>query len=203
MRSNDTLTARYALAAGLLVALTLSAATCAERPATAAAQVTTGRYARTDALLAARACVHEATWAGRVGGTSDCGGIIQVVNARRGEHETFAATLARTMPRFTAGTTSRAWVHGLLATSRQRAAPPGWPFPNPVTHYRDAWRGVYERVRGYMTGAEPLPCEEEPSRWFGRRTDSHYLDAALATGMWREAHCGETRNAFLYHTDVD
>jgi len=157
------------------------------------------RYSRRDVLLAAQACVHETTWAGAA--TGDCGGIVQVVEARRAEHERFEVALARTMPRFYAGTTSRAWTRGL------RAGPittlPGWAAPVPASAYTDEWHEVYVRTANFMLGREALPCAETPRRWFGRATDHEALERTLATGEWREAHCGETRNAFLYSVDVD
>jgi len=162
------------------------------------------RFTSDDGILAARACVHEATWAGAV--TNDCGGMIQVVETRRREHETFSAALRRTMPRFSAGRTARAWVLSLPA-GPLTADPIGWPYPYEASTHAREWRGVYERVRDFMQGARALPCAPEPSMWFGRVTDSRALEARLSSGLWREAECGEgtarTRNAFLYGVDPD
>ena len=160
------------------------------------------RFTPRDALEAARACVHEATWAGGVGGSADCGGIIQVVETRRRTDESFLSALHRTMPRFAAHSTDRSWVH-FLETRVMRDNPPGWPFNVGVQHYDSAWHSVYRRVTGFMHGTEALPCEPDPVGWFGRETDSHALAARLATGLWREAVCGETHNAFIYPLDPE
>lgn len=153
------------------------------------------RFTRSDRVVAAQACVHEATWAGATR-TGDCGGIIQVVMERRHRGESFEAALARTMPRFYAGTTSRAWVRA-LAWGPLRHDPPGWPEgAPPASHYDDSWRGVNARVEHYVEGLEPLPCLPTPRHWFGRRTDHDALAAMLDRG-WCEARCGETANAFL------
>lgn len=155
---------------------------------------------RSDALWAARLCVHEATWAGAH--TSDCGGIIQVILNRRDTGETFTEELSETSPRFWAGTTRRAWSRFMLA-GRMRVNPPGWPadWP-PVSSYDDNWHTVYDRVVSYMLGHTPLPCSGHPIRWFGRTTDGRQLREALATGNWVETTCvgdgdDEERNAFL------
>lgn len=180
----------------LALASTLASITVAQEDADAPLP---SRYSRRDVLLAAQACVHETTWAGAT--TGDCGGIVQVVEARRAEHERFEAALARTMPRFYAGTTSRAWSRAL------RAGPittlPGWRASVPARAYSDHWHEVYVRTANFMLGREALPCAETPRRWFGRATDHEALERALASGQWAEAHCGETRNAFLYAVDVD
>lgn len=159
------------------------------------------RFAPSDALLAARACVHESTWAGG-SSTNDCGGIIQVAENSRRDGETFAQALRRRMPHFAAGTTDRRWVHGLPAGPLARD-PQGWPFRVPAHHFDEAWHAVYSRVVGYMRGREPLPCSPEPTRWFGRQTDGRHLAAALDSGLWREADCGPSANAFLYGIDPD
>lgn len=182
-----------------LVAATLSVAATLLVPVRLHAQ--TSAYTPADALLAARACVHESTWVGGAA-TNDCGGIIQVAEMRRRPTETFAQALRRTMPRFAAGATDRAWVLGLPAAPMTRN-PQGWPFQVSAQHFDGAWHAVYARVVGYMRGREPLPCSPEPSRWFGRQTDGHHLAAALDSGMWREAECGPSANAFLYGVDID
>lgn len=174
----------------------MSAAHCGER--TADAQPS--RFTREDGLLAARACVHEATWAGAR--TGDCGGMIQVVEARRRDGEPFASALRRTMPRFSAGATARAWTLRLPA-GPMHADPIGWPYPHAARVHDAEWLAVFSRVRDYMSGTLPLPCTPEPSAWLGRATDGDVLAARLATGFWREADCGETRNAFLYRYDPD
>lgn len=152
-------------------------------------------FTRADRVVAAQACVHEATWAGATR-TGDCGGIIQVVMERRRRGESFEEALARTMPRFYAGTTSRAWTRA-LAWGPLRHDPPGWPAgAPPASHYDDSWRGVNARIEHYVEGSEPLPCDPPPRQWFGRETDSEALGRAMDRG-WCEARCGETRNAFL------
>lgn len=159
------------------------------------------RYSQADGLLAAQACVSEATWAGAAT-TNDCGGIIAVVEARRGEHETFSAALRRTMPRFTAGTTDRIWaLHLPYGPITQN--PQGWPYAYGARRHSDQWRAVVDRVRGYMLEGVALPCSPQPISWLGRRTDGHVLAGRLDSGHWRESSCGATQNAFLYMTDVD
>jgi len=163
------------------------------------------RFTREDRLLAAQACVHEATWAGATH-TGDCGGIIQVVMERRrptryrdGHRfpaETFEHALARTMPRFYAGRTTRSWARFLTA-GPLRIDPPGWPYAYPARHHDESWLATNQRVAGYMRGSEPLPCSPTPGRWFGRETDGAALASTLAEGRWCEAICGESRNAFL------
>jgi hypothetical protein len=163
------------------------------------------RFTREDRLLAAQACVHEATWAGATH-TGDCGGIIQVVMERRrptryrdGHRfpaETFEHALARTMPRFYAGRTTRSWTRFLTA-GPLRIDPPGWPYAYPARHHDESWLATNQRVAGYMRGSEPLPCSPTPGRWFGRETDGAALASTLAEGRWCEAICGESRNAFL------
>lgn len=165
-------------------------------------------FSRSDAVLASRACVHEATFAGET--TGDCGGIIQTVQSRRRAGETFSHALERTMPRFAAHTTDRSWVHDLRA-ELTTGNPEGWPFRYSFHARRgpegrsDAqrWNAVYLRVSRFMHGEEPLPCNPEPRAWYGRRTDGNVLAERLATGRWREAACGVTRNAFLYAVDPD
>jgi hypothetical protein len=154
------------------------------------------RFTRADRLLAAQACVHEATWAG-ANRTADCGGIIQVTMERRHHGESFSRALElRTMPRFYDGVTSRSWTRHLPA-GLLRVDPPGWPYDYPARVHDDDWLAVNQRVAGYMRGTEPLPCSPTPGRWFGRATDSEALRTTLATGHWCEAICGESRNAFL------
>lgn len=153
------------------------------------------RFTVGDRLQAARACVHEATWAGSER-TADCGGIIQVVMERRHRGETFTEALARTMPRFAAGITSRSWtLH--LPSGPLRLDPEGWPYDYPARVHDEAWLATNTRVQNYMRGVEPLPCSPTPRRWFGRETDGEALRATLAGGRWCEAICGESRNAFL------
>lgn len=153
------------------------------------------RFTVGDRLLAAQACVHEATWAGAEL-TGDCGGILQVVMERRHRGETFAEALSRTMPRFYAGATSRSWTRH-LPSGPLRVDPEGWPYDYPARAHDEAWLGTNRRVQAYMRGAEPLPCSPPPRRWFGRTTDGAALAATLAEGRWCEARCGESRNAFL------
>lgn len=154
------------------------------------------RFTRADRLLAAQACVHEATWAG-ANRTADCGGIIQVTMERRRPGESFSRALElRTMPRFYDGVTSRSWTRHLPAGDL-RVNPPGWPYDYPASHHDDDWLAVNQRVAGYMRGEEPLPCSPTPGRWFGRTTDGEALRSTLAEGHWCEAICGESRNAFL------
>lgn len=163
------------------------------------------RFTRADRLLAAQACVHEATWAGAER-TGDCGGIIQVVmerrrgvryvDGRRRRADTFEEALARTMPRFYAGRTTRSWTR-FLEAGPLRIDPPGWPYDYPARHHDESWLGTNQRVAGYMRGSEPLPCSPTPGRWFGRVTDGDALASTLAEGRWCEAICGESRNAFL------
>lgn len=162
-------------------------------------------FTRADRLLAAQACVHESTWAGAEI-TGDCGGIIQVVMERRrparyvdGHRfpaESFEQSLARAMPRFYAGRTTRSWTR-FLPSGPLRTNPEGWPYDYPARHHDDNWLSVNRRVQGYMRGAEPLPCSPTPDRWFGRTTDGAALAITLAEGRWCEAVCGESRNAFL------
>jgi hypothetical protein len=153
------------------------------------------RFTSADRVYAAQACVHEATWAGAEL-TGDCGGILQVAMERRHRGESFADALARTMPRFAAGITSRAWTLR-LPPGPLRVNPEGWPYDYPARHHDDAWLAVNLRVGRYMRGAEPLPCSPTPRRWFGRVTDGDALARTLAEGRWCEARCGESRNAFL------
>ena len=152
-------------------------------------------FTRTDRLSAAQACVHEATWAGAEH-TGDCGGIIQVVMERRRPRETFSRALERTMPRFYAGVTSRSWTRH-LPSGPLRTDPAGWPYEYPARVHDDAWLAVNLRVSRYMRGEEPLPCAPTPDRWFGRTTDGEVLARTLSEGLWCEARCGESRNAFL------
>ncbi len=152
-------------------------------------------FTREDRLFASQACVHEATWAGSTI-TADCGGIIQVAMERRNRGQSFVEALSRTMPRFSAGITSRSWTLHLPA-GLLRVDPPGWPYDYPARRHDDDWLATNQRVAGYMRGAEPLPCSPTPRRWFGRTTDGDALARTLAEGRWCEAICGESRNAFL------
>jgi len=149
-----------------------------------------------DIVRASQACVHETTWAGRESGTVDCGGIVQVIQNSRRPGESFTRALARRMPRFFHGTTDRSWVLG-LRPGPVRANPIGWPYAVSMRAFDSEWNSVYARTRGFMLGTEALPCTLEPVRWFGRTTDSAHLAAALESGNWVEAQCGESRNAFL------
>lgn len=158
---------------------------------------------REDALLAARACAHESTFAGGRGGTFDCGAQVQVIQTRRHEHETFSHALLRTMPRFAAHSTSRSWVH-YLPDGPIRGEVHGWPYPYPARHDSDRWHSVFLRVSDFMLGREGLPCEAPPEQWFGRETDSEALQGRLATGRWVETDCNpggrpetQTLNAYL------
>ena len=159
------------------------------------------RFTSADRVFASRACVHESTWAGAER-TADCGGIIQVVMERRHRGETFSEALARTMPRFAAGITSRAWTLR-LPSGPLRVDPEGWPYDYPARHHDDSWLAVNLRVSRYMRGEEPLPCSPTPRRWFGRETDGAALARTLAGGRWCEARCGESRNAFLARCGAD
>lgn len=163
---------------------------------------------RADALLAARACVHESTFRGGHGGTFDCGAQIQVIQTRRHEGETFSHTLLRTMPRFAAHTTSRSWVH-YLPDGPIRGEVLGWPYAYPARHDSDAWGSVFGRVSDFMLGREALPCEDPPEQWFGRRVDHEALQARLDSGRWRETNCNptgvpetQTLNAYLTRVRV-
>ena len=158
---------------------------------------------RDDALMASRACAHESTFRGGRGGTFDCGAQIQVIQTRRGEHETFTHALLRTMPRFAAHTTDRSWVHALPAGPISGDIP-GWPYAYPARHDSDAWHSVYQRVSDFMLGREALPCAQPPEQWFGRRVDHEALQARLDSGRWMEADCNpggahetQTLNAYL------
>lgn len=238
MRNNDIVTARYALLGGLLLMFLASFATCASPrealsqdvaatiavvpevfvPVAPAPCCTEGRPApavpllralrREDVLYAAQACVHESSWRGGLGGTFDCGAQISVFLERRRTGEHFREVIARTMPRFARGSTSRAWVLSLPA-GPLREDPPGWPAGYPARHDSDAWHGVFARVEGFLRGREPLPCTDV-EQWFGRRTDSERLSAMLATGRWIEADCNpsgalatQTLNAYLERTVPD
>lgn len=152
------------------------------------------RYTAADALDGSRACVSEATWLG--GSSPECGGIIQVVESRRHEGESFRSALHRTMPRFFGGRTDRLWALRLeFGPIRQN--PEGWPYTYGAAHHSHDWHEVYERVTEYMNGTRPLPCSPQPSSWLGRETDGHVLADRLASG-WREVDCGgPTVNAFI------
>lgn len=175
---------------------------------------------RTDLLWASRLCAHEATWAGRVDGTADCGGIVQVILNRMVEHEarvqeceaegrdgcggpeTFTQRLSYTSPRFWAGTTTRSWAR-LLPAGPIRGVLAGWPADWPApSNYTARWHSVYTHTHAYMSGREALPCDGTPTHWLGRRTDHDRLQEWLDSGDWREVTCvGEgdlqERNAFL------
>lgn len=158
---------------------------------------------RADALLESRACAHESTFEGGVGGTYDCGAQIQVIQTRRRPGETFSHALLRTMPRFAAHTTSRSWVH-YLPDGPIRGDVLGWPYPYPARHDSERWHSVYQRVSDFMLGREPLPCAQSPEQWFGRRVDHEALQARLDSGRWVEADCNpggspetQTLNAYL------
>ena len=163
-----------------------------------------------DRLVAAQACVSEASWAGG-SRTVDCGGILQVIMERRRtardgrRAESFADAARRTMRRFFGGLTSRSWALG-LGRHPIRANPVGWPEDAPpATHYSDSWRAVYARTQRFIDGEEPLPCSPAPRRWGGRGTDHDSIAVWIADG-WAESDCGapapgETHasvNAFLY-----
>ena len=177
-------------------------------------------FTHRDRLLGAQACVHEASWAGGQR-THDCGGILQVVMARRRlerrtadgrltrRAETFEEALARTMPRFYARTTTRAWVRELPAGPITRN-PPSWPaaWSVPARRYSDSWHNSFRRTSMYMDGVEPLPCFPTPRQWFGRAVDHEAIARAIAAG-WAESDCGEpapgeehaTVNAMLYELE--
>lgn len=161
---------------------------------------------RADALLESRACAHESTFRGGIGGTFDCGAQIQVIQTRRRPGETFSHTLLRTMPRFAAHTTSRSWVHG-LPDGPIRGEVVGWPYAYPARHDSAAWGSVFARVTAFMRGREPLPCAQPPEQWFGRRVDHDALQARLDSGRWVETDCNpggapetQTLNAYLTRT---
>lgn len=159
---------------------------------------------RDDYLLAAQACVHENGWRGGVDGTFDCGAQIQTFLTRRFQNETLRAVIMRTMPRFSNGSTSRAWVRE-LPLGPLRVDPAGWPAPYPARHDDDAWHGVVLRVRDFLTGREPLPCAEPPEHWFGRLVDHEAIQARLDSGRWVAADCNpggapETQTLNLYLT---
>jgi len=194
MRNHDVITARYALLAGLLLILVFSVAMCGPRPAPAAAQEAVERprpllrgLTQADYLLASQACVHENSWRGGIGGTFDCGAQIQVFLTRRFAHEPLAHVIARLMPRFTARTTDRSWVLE-LPYGPLREDPPGWPALYPARHDDDAWHAVVLRVRGFLSGREPLPCARAPEAWFGRYVDHEAIEHRLTLG-WEEIDC--------------
>ena len=147
-----------------------------------------------DILKATQGCVHETTWAG--GHTNDCGGIVQVIQNSRRPGETFSSAISRRMPRFFGRTTNRTWVLDLQPGPVQDD-PQGWPYDVPMSAFSSEWNRVYTRTRGFMTGVHALPCRRQPIRWFGRVTDADRLAAALASGDWVDAECGNSRNVFL------
>lgn len=160
------------------------------------------RYSRGDVLLAAQACVHEATWAGGTE-TVDCGGIVQVVLNRQNEGETFASALRRTMPRFFAGRSDRAWARH-LTFGPMRENPPGWPYTTvSIRNYDASWRAVFVRTMRYLEGVEALPCPDPVVGWMGRETDHRALERRLSSGFWRVSDCGPSRNVFLYQYDPE
>lgn len=147
-----------------------------------------------DILMATQGCVHETTWAG--GHTNDCGGIVQVIQNSRRPGESFSSAISRRMPRFFGGRTNRTWILG-LQPGPVEDSPEGWPWDIPMSEFSSEWNAVYSRVREYMTGVRSLPCRRPPIRWFGRVTDAARLAAALASGNWVDAECGNSRNVFL------
>lgn len=147
-----------------------------------------------DILRATQGCVHETTWAG--GRTTDCGGIVQVIQNSRRPGESFSSAISRRMPRFFGHSTRRTWVLYLQPGPIQ-TNPEGWPYDVPMSEFSSEWNSVYTRTREYMTGAKSLPCRKQPIRWFGRVTDADRLAAALASGDWVDAECGNSRNMFL------
>lgn len=159
------------------------------------------RYSRDEVLLAAQACVHEATWAGAQ--TVDCGGIVQVVLNRQNEGESFAAALRRTMPRFARGVTSRSWARHLVFGPMAQN-PPGWPYSTVhIRNYDASWRAVFVRTMRYLEGVEALPCPDPVVGWMGRETDHRALERRLSSGFWRVSDCGESRNVFLYQYEPE
>ena len=156
-----------------------------------------------DEVMMSRACVHEATWAGGER-TNDCGAMLQVILERRRGREPFLTTLARTMPRFTAGITDRSWVlylpPGPIPIGMEI---PGWTAgPRPAA-YSERWARVRARVHDFMAGVEGLPCEESPFHWFDPDEDGDAIAEHLATGRWAEAECGPVANTYLYRIHLD
>lgn len=166
-------------------------------------------FSATDELWMARACVHETTWAGGRD-TNDCGAMLQTVLLRRAVWEargerggaSFMDALRRTMPRFTAGTTPRAWT-GRLPDGPLGGPIPGWTALQPPRAYTERWSRVRARVHEFMTGVESLPCEQDAWHWFDPGEDGNAIAARMSTGLWEEAECGPVRNLYLYRLDID
>lgn len=152
---------------------------------------------RTERLMMARACVHESDF----DSTRDCGAMMQVVSARRRDGESFGSALRRTMPRFSAGITDRAWTLALPEGPLRAVA--GWPWRVSPGAYSAAWATVRARVDAFARGSEPLPCDAAPWHWFSPRTDGRAIRTRLDSGLWRVAACGSVRNVYLYEADVD
>lgn len=171
-----------------IVAFAMSVSTCSRGGASvglsqdAVARPVLRGLRQADALLAAQACLHENSYAGGIGGTTDCGAQISVFLARRNRGESLSDVILRTMPRFAAGTTSRAWVRA-MPWGPLRENPPGWPALYPARHDDDRWHSVVLRVRGFLSGREPLPCVSPPHEWLGRVTDGDVLAERLRRGF--------------------
>lgn len=168
---------------------------------------------RDDAQLwLARVCVHEASWSA-LDGANDCAAMHQVFlslaeemderNPRR-EH-TVVDAIRVYSPRFSAGTTSRAWTRWLTPLGRE---PHGWPrvwiardgrvLPHPPWDaFADRWRRIYALAGGVLEQDPPGPCADRPRHW-GARTgvDAERARQRIERGIWFEVDCGETRNAF-------
>lgn len=156
-----------------------------------------------DELSMSHACVHEVTWAGGER-TEDCGAMLQVILLRRRDEEPFSGALARTMPRFTAGTTSRSWAAmlppGPLPIGLEI---PGWVAPERPAAHSASWLAVQARVHAYMTQGEPLPCAQNPWHWFSPREDGEQIDEHLSSGRWIVADCGTVSNVYLARVDPE
>lgn len=177
------------LALGVVLAIAsvvMLARGCA-MPAPAAAQ----RHRDGDALLLARICVSEASWACME--TGDGAAIYHVLRyraARRGQPWRVAARAYS--PRATGTIAPRtprgAWVAQLREDGRQ---PDAWPSRVSWSAYRERWLSVLAEARRVVAEGVASPCAEQPEHW-GGRVDR---ERARRLGM-RRIECGPTRNDF-------
>jgi hypothetical protein len=162
-----------------VLALLLGALLCVTTPA--AAQ---------DALMLARTCVSERSWATE---TTDCRAIAEVVRSRmdRTGHS-FAASLRALAPRLHGGTiTHRRWLLELDETLRR---PPSLGRARWSGMRQDAWEATLEAARAILAGTIPSPCSSRPMAW-GSPEDIRRRER-LSGRTWVPVDCGNTVNRF-------
>ncbi len=145
--------------------------------------------AQSDAVLLARTCVSERSWAVETAACAAIGAVVRDRMERRGV--SFRAALVALAPRLHGCTIDRRrWLCDLDEDAHR---PEGWPRSASWERRRSDWLATLDEAVLIVTGELPSPCAEGTARAWGSTED---LERRRSRGYrWVPATCGDARFA--------